>query len=142
MRRFLSSWPNRGQSPVKWGYFPYIGMYVSPPPGPASQAFKLASQASQPISQASPPASQSSHPAKASQPTSKASKPASQDSQLASQASEPASQPARRRMDGRMDGKSPHFTGCGPLSRPLPRYSLNANGKQDKGTADHMCLGD
>ena len=119
----------------------YVRTYVRPSPPlraqePARQALDPASQASEPARQASEPARQ------ASEPVRQASEPASQ----ASEALRPAWLALRpdwlglrpawllgprgggrthgrtdERMDGCMEGKSPHSTGLCPLSRPLPK---------------------
>ena len=62
---FLGSGPDRERSPVEWGDFPSIRLYVRPsirPYVPPSRAQEPARQASKPASQASEPARQASEP--------------------------------------------------------------------------------
>ena len=58
------SGPDRGQSPVEWGDFPFVRPSVCPSvrPSPPSRAQEPARQALDPASQASEPARQASEP--------------------------------------------------------------------------------
>ena len=74
----MSSGHDRGRSPVEWGDFPSVHLYVRPSvPPPSMRAQEPARQALDPVSQASEPARQASEPARqASEPSNQASYPA------------------------------------------------------------------
>ena len=60
----MGSGPDRGQSPVEWGDFPFVRSFVrsSVCPSPPSRAQEPARQTSEPARQASEPARQASEP--------------------------------------------------------------------------------
>ena len=121
---FLGSGPDRGQSPVEWGDFPFVRTYVCTSVRPPLWAIRPGLRPSQPGLRPSQPGLRPSQTGlRPSQPASQVS--GFRDGWLGLRPGWMAQR--GERTDGltneRTNGKSPHSTGLCPLSGPLPCLS-------------------